>query len=74
MKVIRHDGIRIDFDSKKRGYKPHSIDYPLSAMLIVPTAGGINATEKGSSHTTGDDMIVRGVFKADEFFSGAWHR
>jgi hypothetical protein len=74
MKVVRHDGIRIDFDSKKRGNKAHSVDYPLSAMLIVPTAGDINATEKCSSHTTGDDVIVRGVFQADEFFSGAWHR
>jgi len=72
--VVRHDRIGIDIDSKKGGNEAHSVDYPLSTVLIVFAAVCINATEKRSPHTTGDDMVVRGVLKADEFFSGAWHR
>ena len=74
MEVVRHDRIGIDIDSKKGGNEAHSVDYPLSAVLIVFAAVGINATEKRPSHTTGDDMVVRSVFEANEFFSGAWHR
>ena len=61
MKVIAHDGKRINGDCEVLSQMQHALLQPIFAMFIVCSSKAINTTQPASAHTPRDDVIVHWI-------------
>ena len=68
--VIRHDSIDTYIDDNDVAERYYFIDDSLAFMFVAFAGVVIFSTQKGSSHTAVDVMVVRCEGDVDEYFCG----
>ena len=73
MIMIGNNGVGKDIDRKHQIQLGDPINNPLPAMLIRLTRKLNFATQKGAANTTGNTVIIRGLWQAYLLTTGAGH-